>query len=131
MIETEPSASLEEVLAFVDACEVDQSVAAPAPKQAKPVAVQKTRSRVGHEVNRLQREAKYLEMQLKRLQSGSKRGNETIKAIRTESGRAKWMEAVLTEYRRYWQSMHTNQQLKVLVAMQHQVSQCFVRSVQR
>lgn len=123
MIETESSASLEDLLAFVDAYEVDQTAIVPAPERAQPVAVRKTRSRVGHELNRLHREAKYLEMLLKRLHSSSKRGNETTTVIRTEAGRAKWTEAVLNEYRRYWQSMHTNQQLKVLVAMQHQVTQ--------
>lgn len=113
------SATLEEVLAFIDACDPDKSASSTA--QLKAVESRKSRSQVGHEIKRLRREAKYLEMRLKQLISGSKNDSETLQALKTNVGQSKWIQTVLEEYRRYRQSKRTNRELKALVAKQSQV----------
>lgn len=106
-IEHEASATVQEVLAFIDACE-----AAKITHEAKPT---RPRSQIGHEMKRLRREARYLEMRLRQLTTGSNSGSATLK---TEVGRAKWVEAILQEYRRYQQSKRMNQMLKTRLAKQ-------------
>lgn len=112
-IEHEASATVQEVLAFIDACEAAKSTHAPRP-----------RSQIGHEMKRLRREARYLEMRLRQLTSGSDRGSN---ALKTEEGRAKWVEAILQEYRRYQQSKRMNQMLKTRLAKQQvrDAASCF------
>lgn len=108
----ETSATLEEVLAFIDACDADK-------RKRSPAQTRKVRSQVGHEIKRLRREAKYLEMRLQHLTGGSESDNETTH--QANQAQRKWMQTVLEEYRLHRQSKRANKQLKALVAKQNQV----------
>lgn len=112
-IENEASATVQEVLAFIDACEAATKTLAPG--QTKPA---RPRSQIGHEMNRLRREAKYLEMRLLQLKNGTQSSKCSISILKTEEGRSKWIEAVLQEYRRYQQSKRVNRVLKTRLAWQ-------------
>lgn len=116
----ERSATLEEVLAFIDACEADKSAST-----SEAVKPRKYRSQVGHEVKRLRREAKYLVMRLKQLMGGSTDDSEALHALQIDAGQSRRMQTELEEYRRYRQSKRTNRQLQALVAQQSQVSDVF------
>lgn len=120
VINQEAGATLEEVLAFIDAWDGDGP--ARSLDQAAQVKVVTSKSRGGHEVKRLRREAKYLELRLQQLNScGS---NETVGMLKTDAGRVQWTGAELSEYRRYQKATRTNQQLKALVAKRDQVVPC-------
>lgn len=61
VIDQEASATLDEVLAFIDAWEGDGATLLP---DQAPQAKSNSRSHVGHEIKRLRRETKYLELRL-------------------------------------------------------------------
>lgn len=116
LINHEASATLAEVLAFIDTWEGDASLS--------PATSAKTGKAQSLEIKRLRREAKYLELRLQQLSNP-----ETLCKLTTDAGHIQWTQAELKEYRRYQKAKRTNEQLKALVSKRNQVQNLTTRAL--
>lgn len=126
--ESDSSATLQQVLAFIDACDAEAVDEAPRvrgkrgrPKQTN--AVRPHSYRVRDQVQRLRRDAEQLETRLAQLKNGTGHHYELqlvlLQALNVSAHASKRsIETVLLEYRRRQESECTNRQLKALLTKQ-------------
>lgn len=134
--ESESSATLQDVLGFIDSYEETAAeTISPRdkrrPKSANAADTRRARSqsyRIRDEMQRLRREAEALETRIAELKSGTDKNYELqlmmLRLLNSNAHRSKrWIETVLQEYRRRQDSERVNRQLKALLAKQMHVIQ--------
>lgn len=131
----ESSATLQDVLAFIDAYEGDAAnptatCCMRTPQRGNAVDPRKSRSqsyRIRTEILRLRREAQALEARIAELTSSDISYEQKLMALNALNSNAlrskRWIETVLHEYRRRRESERTNRQLKALLDKQMRIIQ--------